>query len=432
MISRRKSSLCADLSTFPDLHRVPITARISTTSGGKEPIAQPDTFGIMDRLKIILATDAIRPPLTGIGRYAFELAKGLASHPKVSDLKLQDRLRCYREPEALLKRHESITDMASKSGAPSSQLHGIQRSIWRSIAPSLKAARCWPHRDHIFHSPNYALPHFSGRCVSTVHDLSTCRHPEFHPLERVKHMRRVFPGILKRADLILTDSDFSRSEILDAFKLSSGRVKAIPLGVGPQYRPRTPEVLVEILARYGLNEGEYTLSVGTIEPRKNVERLIEAYRSLPLRLRSNLPLVLVGSEGWNSASIHARIAQGEHEGWLKYLAYIPEDDLQAIYAGARTFACVSIYEGFGLPVLEAMASGVAVLCSDAASLPEVGGDRVHYVDPLDLEAIRDGLMLLLEDDAERSRLARGGLERAAQFTWARTVEDTVAAYMTLA
>lgn len=244
-------------------------------------------------------------------------------------------------------------------------------------------------------------------------------------------MRRVFPGILKRADLILTDSDFSRTEILDAFNLPEGGVKTIPLGVDARYRPRAPELLTEVLARYGLHGGEYALSVGTIEPRKNLERLIEAYRSLPTWLRTDFPLVLVGNEGWNSAAIHARIAEGQREGWLKYLAHIHEQDLPAVYAGARMFACVSLYEGFGLPVLEAMASGVAVLCSSAASLPEVGGDRVHYVNPLDGESIRDGLCLLLSDEAERNRLARGGQERAAQFTWERTVDDTVAAYMTM-
>jgi glycosyltransferase involved in cell wall biosynthesis len=385
----------------------------------------------MKLLKIILAADAIRPPLTGIGRYAFELAKGLRNHPAVAEFKLLDRLRWQRDPDVLIKRFSTVDELAGKPRGGPAFLHGAIRSLWRRAAPGVKLARCWPHRDHLFHSPNYALPLFPGRLVSTVHDLSIIRHPEFHPRERVRHLKRIFPSILKRAHLILTDSEFSKTELLDCFDFPEDRIKAIPLGVDARYRLHDPEELSMTLAKHGLRYGEYVLSVGTIEPRKNVERLIKVYGALPRAMRLAYPLVLVGNEGWNSAGIHARIEQGQEEGWLKYLAYINEAELPAIYAGARVFTCVSLYEGFGLPVLEAMASGVAVLCSQVASLPEVGGNAVRYVDPLDSEEIRESMADLLSKDDLRARLAQEGVRQAAQFSWQRTVDQTVDAYRSI-
>ena len=159
--------------------------------------------------------------------------------------------------------------------------------------------------------------------------------------------------------------------------------------------------------------------------------LIHAYRSLPIHIRTEYPLVLAGNQGWNSASIHQEIEAAQSGGWLKYLDYVAESDLPALYAGARVFVCVSLYEGFGLPVLEAMAAGAPVICSYVASLPEVGGGAVRYVDPLNQEAIRQALIELLESDALLPQMRQAGLKRAREFTWSRTVQSTVAAYQRL-
>lgn len=380
----------------------------------------------MSSLKVILATDAIRRPLTGIGRYAYELAKGLQNHPDVEDLKLLHRIRWCSHPDDLMG--VLTPPSAATLHRPN---HPLIQTLGRTLAPPIKWLRCLPFKDYLYHSPNYALPLVPGRCVSTIHDLSVIRHPEFHPKERVDHMNRLFPSILRRGDLFLTDSDFSRTEIIDYFKIEPDRVVAIPLGVDASFQPQAQAQLEPVLATYGLRPQGYSLSVGTIEPRKNLERLIEAYQSLPKTLRNDIPLVLVGFEGWNSEAIHQKIREGQKEGWLLYLSYVPEEDLPAIYAGAKVFVCASLYEGFGLPVLEAMASGVPVITSKAASLKEVAGDSARFIDPYDLESIRSNIHALLEQGDEQKALRQKGLQRAAQFTWANTVHETISAYQRL-
>ena len=375
-------------------------------------------------MKVILAADAIRAPLTGIGRYAYELARGLHGHPAVDELKLMSRVRWHNHPDELIQPME----MPNKASAPP---HPVIRTLGRALLPPLKWMRCRPYKDFIYHSPNYALPPFSGKRVSTIHDLSVIRHPEFHPEERVNHLLRLFPSILRRGDLFLTDSNFSRDEIIDYFKIDPDRVIAIPLGVESRYTPQDPSLMDAVLPRYGLQKGHYCLSVGTIEPRKNLKRLLIAYRGLPLSQRQAFPLVLVGSEGWNSEGIHHMMQEAQREGWLRYLAYVQEQDLPALYAGARIFICVSLYEGFGLPVLEAMACGTPILCSLRASLPEVAGECALYVEADDPEAIHDGLLKLIDDEEHLLALKTKGLERSKAFTWNQTVSKTIAAYQRL-
>lgn len=384
----------------------------------------------MQPIKLILPIESVAHPLTGIGRYAYELAKGLTGHPAVSEVRLLRHLR-WADANKL----DGFAFQGGGGQSPPSHLKGWSigqlRRYGRFVSPMFRSLRCLPYKNHIFHSPNYALPAFMGQSVSTIHDLSIFRHPQFHPAERLAHMRRIFPSILRRGDLFVTDSEFSRQEILDYWGVDADRVLAVPLGVDACYRPMSSEDLSPALKRLGLEPWRYTLSVGTIEPRKNIERLIQLYRQLPSSLRNEYPLVLAGNEGWNSESIHQEIVAGRAEDWLIYLSYVAESDLPALYAGSRAFACVSLYEGFGLPVLEAMAAGVPVVCSSVASLPEVGGDAVRYVDPLQPDEIRQALIDLLENDALSDSYRRAGLARASQFTWSRTVEGTVAAYQRL-
>ena len=378
----------------------------------------------MSGLKIILAVDAIRPPLTGIARYAFELARGLQNHPDIDQLQLLDRLRWIQAKTLSLS--ESSPEVLRANTRPSHP-NPMRRALGRMALPALRWARCLPYRDHVFHNPNYALPPFPGKSVSTLHDLSVLRHPEFHPEERVRHLAGLFPTIVKRADLLLTDSEFSRREILDCLKVDPERVLAIPLGVDAGFlAPPSPSSTT--LERHGLRPQGYVLSIGTIEPRKNLLRLIEAYETLPAPLRQECPLVLAGSEGWKSSEIHQKIREAERSGWLRYLSFVAEEDLVPLYGGARLFVCVSLYEGFGLPVLEAMASGTPVIASDAASLPEVIGDAGRLVDPTRTEAIRTALLETLEDESQLKSMGERGQTRAAAFTWEATIERTVSAY----
>lgn len=369
-------------------------------------------------------------PLAGIGRYAYELAKGLAKQPAITDLRFQRRLGWCQDPDLLLQGAGAVAPPGSSIAA--GLRHGLVRDLYRQVSPLIKGARLLPYRDYIFHSPNYALPRFAGRSVTTVHDMSCFRHPEFHPKERVDHMRRIFPHMLKSASLFLTDSEFSKSELVILCNVDPDRVVTTYLGKDERFQPRSEALCQTMLDQFGLRYRGYTLTVGTVEPRKNLELLLDAYAGLPLELRRLYPLVIAGGYGWKSEAIHRRIAACAAEGWVKYLCYVTDEALPVLYSGARAFAYISHYEGFGLPVLEAMASGVPVITSRVASLPEVGGDAVAYVAPDDRGDVLTALAQVLDDEAYSQRLMGLGLNQAARFSWEQTVSQTVAAYERLA
>lgn len=382
-------------------------------------------------MKVIFSLDPLRVSMTGIGRYTYELAKGLRDSQQLAALKFQFLFGWVDDPQTLITKYHASEKVQGKANSHwlKNGLYGAARSAFWAVSPVVKGLISAPYKDYIYHSPNFVLPHFAGKCVSTVHDMSVFRVPQYHPAARVQYQRAIFPHIIKKGSLFITDSEFSKAELLDFFPaLPQERVVSVPLGADPMFCVRSALSVAPTLSRYGLIAGRYTLSVGTIEPRKNIECLIDAYAQLTPSLRAQYPLVLVGGYGWNSEHIHQKIERYAQQGWLKYLRFVPDQDLGAIYSGARLFACVSHYEGFGLPVLEAMASGIPVISSDVASLPEVGGDAVVYVNPNDTEQIQAALTRVLEDDVYSQILSASGLVRAKLFSWDRTVQETLLAY----
>lgn len=372
--------------------------------------------------------------MTGIGRYTYELAKGLRDSGQFSDIRYQFLLGWAKNPDSIISKYHA--DDKPHDGVPKSGLkkwvHSTARSIFFATSPAIKGLICRPYRGYIYHSPNFVLPNFAGKLVSTIHDMSVFRVPQFHPEHRIQYQQSIFPNLIKQADLFITVSEFSKWELIDFFKVSADRIVSIPNGVDPLFHPRPEALLKPILEKYGLKTNLYTLSVGTIEPRKNIECLIDAYATLPAAMRLQFPLVLVGSRGWSSESIHQKIAKYSQEGWLRYLLFVPDHDLASIYAGARLFSCISHYEGFGLPVLEAMASGVPVISSNTPALVEVGGDAVVYVDPNSKEAIRQAIVDVLSDDNASKTLSSSGLAQASRFSWGRTTQETIDAYRLIA
>jgi alpha-1,3-rhamnosyl/mannosyltransferase len=280
----------------------------------------------------------------------------------------------------------------------------------------------------LLHTPNYVLMPFDGPALTTVHDLSWLSFPEAHPVERVRFLDRHLPETLARANLVLTDSGFIAAEIAERYGVPREKIRAIPLGVDASYRPRPREEIAPVLARHGLADSAYLLVVATLEPRKNLARLVRAYAALPPAQRARHPLVIAGARGWLSGELEKAIAPLEAKGEARRLGYVGEDELPAIYAGAHAFAFPSLYEGFGLPVLEAMACGVPVLTSNVSSLPEVAGDVALMADPRDDDALRAGLLRVLEDSSWRSGASARGVSRARDYPWSRCVDATVDAY----
>lgn len=375
-------------------------------------------------MKLILNVDAIAQPLTGIGRYALELARGLSIRSEIDDLRFYSGYRWLRTPDAALRANAPLAGL--RKHVPAKSL-AMRTYFWlrQRRFDRLTRRDC---AEHVLHSPNYLLMRHAGPSVATFHDFSWLHFPEHHPRERIELMHREVPRTVERASLLITDSQFVKDEAVQLLGVSVQRVEVVPLGVDPCFAPRARADCAVALARHGLRHGEYLLAVSTLEPRKNLQRLLSAFAVLPASLRQRYPLVLVGVRGWHTEGIERAAAPLEARGEVRRLGYVDEADLPAIYAAARAFAFVSLHEGFGLPPLEAMASGVPVLSSNASCLPEVLGTAALQVDPLDEEAITGGLQRVLMDEPWRAEAIAAGLSQASRYTWAQCVEQTLAVY----
>lgn len=374
-------------------------------------------------MRVIFNVDAISAPLTGIGRYALELAQGLASHEAIEELRLYSAVRWVDDPADALSSNRLFASLRKNLPFKTSALE-----LYSTLRNVLFRAHTRKFQQFLLHTPNYILMPFDGPSVTTVHDLSAFNFPETHPPERVRFLERHLPKTLDRADRVITDSQFIADELHDKLGVSREKLRVVALGVDASYHPRKPELLADAMARHGLVAGSYLLVVATQEPRKNLIRLANAYAALPTTLRRRHPLIIVGARGWLSADLERVLAPLEAAGSSRRLGYVTEADLPLIYAGARAFAFPSLYEGFGLPVLEAMASGVPLLTSNVSSLPEICAGISLCVDPRDEAKLGEGLIQLLEDEDWRARSASTGLQHAADFPWSRCVDETVAVY----
>lgn len=384
-------------------------------------------------LKVILSAEPIKYPLTGIGRYTYELARGLKQADLESFLLLQGRTLSANipsvQPEAEQVAQDGIGFFPLRSKLLSSaKKQPLAGALYGAVEPWRKGRVLKGHEDHIFHGPNFYLPRFAGASVATIHDLSIYLWPQTHPPERVRYMRTQIEKTLKQADFLITDTEYTRQEVAAYFNWPLNRIRAVHLASAPEFYPRSEAELQTTLHSLGLQPGAYVLFTGTVEPRKNLQALLHAYEQLPSAVRKRCPLVVSGYGGWRSDDLHQRMETAQRAGWLKYLGFVDAEALPLLMAGARLFAYPSLYEGFGLPVLEAMASGVPVICSDASTLPEVAGGAAALHAPDDIDGLHDLLMRGLEDNKWCVAQREAGLARAKQFSWQRCVSETVNVY----
>ncbi|MCM1529251.1 MAG: glycosyltransferase family 4 protein [Alistipes sp.] len=285
----------------------------------------------------------------------------------------------------------------------------------------------------ITHFFNYIVPPgVHGRTVVTVHDMVCKAYPE---TVRGRTRLMLAAGLktsMKRADIIVTDSEFSRSEIIRYYPDFEEKLRVVPCGVDlEKFHPcDEPERIPEVKASLGI-EGDYFLYVGTIEPRKNLERLINGYCILTRNVNDPPKLVLAGAKGWLCDQIYARVRELGLEEKVIFTKYVPAEDMNPLMCGALAFVFPSLYEGFGMPPLEAMASGVPVLTTDAASLPEVTGDCAVICQPYSSKSIAKGLYRLYSDENLRESLRVRGLERAKEMTWDKSAEQLYSVYKEL-
>jgi glycosyltransferase involved in cell wall biosynthesis len=290
------------------------------------------------------------------------------------------------------------------------------------------AAEIAPWRLDLFHAPD-CIPPRGGyrRLVITVHDLGFLHDPETLTADSRRHYASHIRAAVRRADAVITDSRATRLDLVEQLSVSAEAIAVVPLGVDDVYRPLPAHETTAVLSRFGLDPG-YVLFVGTFEPRKNVAGLCEAYGCLRRLVPGAPPLLLVGHRGWRFEATMERVERlrlGRH---VRFLADVTDADLPALYGGAAVFALASHHEGFGLPVLEAMACGVPCVISNRGSLPEVGGGVALEVDPDDPEAMAVAIARVLTDAALRDDVRRRGRERAAAFSWTRTALATLDVY----
>jgi glycosyltransferase involved in cell wall biosynthesis len=295
----------------------------------------------------------------------------------------------------------------------------------QQTAFSLGAAR---RRFALYHDPNYLPYRFDGPTVVTAHDLSWIRYPETHPAERVAVMNDLFPAALERANHVLTDAGFVREEIIDEFGVAPERITSVPLGARSTFHPRTAAECDALLAERGLTYRGYILCVGTLEPRKNLQLAIRAYAELPRTFRERCPLVLVGMKGWLTSNLESLMQPLVAAEQIRPQGFTADEVLAVLYAGAQALVYPSLYEGFGLPPLEAMASGTPVIVSNRSTLPEVVGEAGVIIDAEDESGLREALLRFDEDAAYWQGRASASLTQASRFSWRRCAEQTLAVY----
>jgi alpha-1,3-rhamnosyl/mannosyltransferase len=364
--------------------------------------------------------------LTGISRYVRCLYSQVQQLPdmQVSYFNgthaLQEMPR-QAEPGSWSRRTERIW------GLPDAVVLSARSLHWLNFERLMRKA-CRQNHFSIYHETAFVPVAISDiPVVYTLHDLSLIKHSSKHPRERVWFFKLFFKRRLPYATHIITVSEFMRNEIIEDLKIHPDAITAIHEAPDPGFCPRSKEKITQMLEH---NEWprEYILFVGTLEPRKNIAVLIKALA----RMKNKIPLILAGWQGWGDKQWLNEIKKLGLDKRIYIANYVDEETLACLYSGAHAFVYPSVYEGFGLPVLEAMACGCPVVCSNVSSLPEVAGDAALYITPHDHDELAHTLDMVIGDDSIKEVLIERGLLRAQQFSWQKTAQQTVNLFMKIA
>jgi glycosyltransferase involved in cell wall biosynthesis len=268
----------------------------------------------------------------------------------------------------------------------------------------------------VFHTSDWSEPPSGRPKVTTIHDLMVYKYPKYLPRSIIQTQKAKLAWVRKESRHIIADSQNTKNDIVTFLGIKPDQISVVYLGVGKEFFPVSIDKITAVKRKYQIN-GKYLLTIGTREPRKNLTRVIEAFKNLA---QNDLSLVVGGNFGWGS--------QTDDAPSVKLLGYVDEADLPALYTGATGFVYASLYEGFGLPILEAMAAGCPVVTSDRGSLAEIKGPAT-IVDPENLESIADGIGKIISlSTSSRNTLIAKGIEHAGTFTWEKTAAETLAVY----
>lgn len=356
----------------------------------------------------------------GIGRYAQELLTALVLLDHENEYRTFYNAQRTERPDppldCLQSRLVRSGDKVWRSGVALATLGGVGLD------------RYFPPCD-VFHATDYVLPPLRrAASVLTVYDLTFLTFKEYHlPMNRL-FLRFMLPRFLQMSDAVIAISEATRKDLMRLMATPSEKIKVIHLGVSKTFRPVSdPTQLATVRQKYHL-PGQFILALGTIEPRKNLVRVLDAYRSLLARKVEVPDLVIAGRRGWLHEAVFDRWREWGLETRVHFSEWIDENDLPYVLSAATLLVYPALSEGFGLPPLEAMACGVPVISSNAASLPEVVGDAGIQVDPLDIGAIAEAIERVTSDTGLRADLRQRGISRARQFSWESTARRTLAVY----
>lgn len=365
----------------------------------------------------VLANGIKADGVDGIGHYTSELGNELIKHNLAT-----------------------VTPISFGTPVPKQLFRGSAETITLERFSLLTAAAAvWPsgipgsHRlkekIDLFHATDHLVPRLGNIPVlATVMDAIPLSHPEWIT-QRLKTLKiSVWRHTIRWADHIITISEYSKQEIVKYFGIKEENISVVSLGVAKRYFDRVdPIISAHILKKYGLPK-MYYLFVGTLQPRKNLERLLRAHEMLPADLKKSFPLVIVGREGWGCNELVKAINKKEEGGQVYWLKYLPDTEVIALMQAAQALVYPSLCEGFGLPVLEAFASGLPVVTSNTSALPEVAGDAALLADPEDIESIMDGMKRVVEDSDLTLTMRKKGLERARKMSWSACAKNTMSLY----
>jgi len=378
-------------------------------------------------LSLLLGAESLAGRRSGIGRMTMQIAQTVLSDPRLIDLHLLFGTSIL--PAGLIDRVEEAAAELPPVGRLALALRGVpgmtllrRAGLRARLSHQLAALTKRAGGRVLYHEPNMIARPFRGTTVTTINDLSWHIDRHLHPAERIRWIERGLPATLRQATRIVAISHFTKAEAQARLGIDPARIDVVPLAPSSLFMPMEQAPAAVALAAYDLADRGYLLSVSTLEPRKNFDGLLAAYLRLPAALRARVPLAIAGGRGWGSSLAGSDATDALARGELRPLGHVPDEDLRALYARSAGFAFVSHYEGFGLPVIEAMACGAPVVASSTSAVAEVAGDAAIQVDPADTMAITEALRSVLEDKAEADRLRKAGQARAAGYTWEATAD----------
>ncbi len=368
-------------------------------------------------MKIILDISPLLLESVGVRSYTINLVKNI--------LKLNEGREALLFPFLTTKVREHFEGLSYKGLVIKERYRKWLFAILTVLGGGTLIPKRYKGHWDVFWTPGTFLLPIHSNIVGTIFDLTTILFPQFHKREVVDHQEKVFNYFKEYASLIIAISENTKMDIMKHLRIPEEKIRTIYCGVGGEFRKiEDAAVLKSRLRGFGIDY-PYILYLGSLEPRKNVERLIEAFIQLKKGKQINEKLVLSGIKGWSYQSIVDKVASSGIEKEIIFIGFVSNEVLPFLYNGASAFVYPSLYEGFGLPVLEAMACGVPVVTSNVSSLPEVAGDAAILINPSSVDEIADGIWRLLCDEELRNQCAQKGIERAKLFTWERCAVETL-------